>query len=199
MVGQFAEPTLIDWSFVTDIPSRNCTKHQVQCDYMESLSVETESPSSPPQPSVMLDPGMEAQVEQWEQTAVFPFPALSVFPPLSIQGYSRTELRLVHHIASVSNDLMHKGSNNLTIWTDKVPNLLSLASSHPFVMHALMSFSAGHLAFTQSGSGELRNLQTHHGAIALRGTHDAITNFSHENADALLAASQLLAWQCTDW
>lgn len=65
-------------------------------------------------------------------------------------------------------------------------------------MHALLSFSANHLAWTQS-SPETRNLQIHHGSIALRGLHEAIGGFSPANADAILAASLLMLWQATDW
>jgi hypothetical protein len=65
-------------------------------------------------------------------------------------------------------------------------------------MHALLSFSANHLAWTQS-SPETRNLQIHHGSIALRGLHEAIGSFSPANADAILAASLLMLWQATDW
>lgn len=65
-------------------------------------------------------------------------------------------------------------------------------------MNALLSFSANHLAWTQS-SPETRNLQIHHGSIALRGLHEAIGSFSPANADAILAASLLMLWQATDW
>ncbi|KYG41605.1 hypothetical protein M433DRAFT_75509, partial [Acidomyces richmondensis BFW] len=75
---------------------------------------------------------------------------------------------------------------------------LSIASSYPYVMHALLSFSANHLAWVSS-SADTRNLSLQHGSIALRGLHEAIGNFSHANADAVLAASLLLLWQATDW
>jgi len=75
---------------------------------------------------------------------------------------------------------------------------LSIASSHPYVMHALLSFSANHLAWAHSAT-ETRNLYLHHGSIALRGLHEAIGNFSRANADSVLAASLLLLWQATDW
>lgn len=65
-------------------------------------------------------------------------------------------------------------------------------------MHALLSFSANHLAWERS-SHETRNLYLHHGSIALRGLHEAIGSFSQANADAVLAASLLLLWQATDW
>jgi len=75
---------------------------------------------------------------------------------------------------------------------------LSIASSYPYVMHALLSFSANHLAWMHS-SAETRNLHIQHGSIALRGLHEAIGNFSQSNADAILAASLLMLWQATDW
>lgn len=102
------------------------------------------------------------------------------------------------HLSSISSDLMLKGTTNLTIWTQKVPKFLSIASSYPYVMHALLSFSANHLAWSRS-SNETRNLHIQHGTIALRGLHEAIGSFSHANADAVLAASLLLLWQATDW
>ncbi|KAK4961720.1 hypothetical protein LTR10_002211 [Elasticomyces elasticus] len=80
----------------------------------------------------------------------------------------------------------------------RTKRFLSIASSYPYVMHALLSFSANHLAWVHS-STDTRNLYLHHGSIALRGLHEAIGNFSHTNADAVLAASLLLLWQATDW
>ena len=87
---------------------------------------------------------------------------------------------------------------DLVLLTNFAIRFLSIASSYPYVMHALLSFSANHLAWTQS-SPETRNLQIHHGSIALRGLHEAIGSFSPANADAILAASLLMLWQATDW
>lgn len=65
-------------------------------------------------------------------------------------------------------------------------------------MQALLSFSANHLAWANS-STDCRNLHIQHGSSALRGLHHAIGNFSHQIADAVLAASLLMLWQATDW
>lgn len=75
---------------------------------------------------------------------------------------------------------------------------MSIAASHPFVMHSILAFSASHLAWI-SQSNETRNLAFHHASIALKGLHDGITNFTKLNSDAVLASSLLLAWQATDW
>jgi hypothetical protein len=165
---------------------------------MENVGSDSDSQTSPEQPQLVFTDGADGQIEQWAQTGIFPFPGLQVFPPPQTQDYSMVELRLIHHLCSMSNDLMLKGVSNLTLWTQKVPKFLSIASSYPFVMQALFSFSANHLAWSQS-SNEFRNLHIHYGTIALRGLHEAIGNFSHTNADAVLAASLLLLWQATDW
>jgi len=75
---------------------------------------------------------------------------------------------------------------------------LSTAAQHPFVMHAVLAFSANHLAWV-SQSSETRNLAFNYGAVAMKGLHEAIGTFSRANSDAILAASLLLSWQSTEW
>jgi len=177
----------------------NCTKHQVCCDYMEAVGSDTESHASPElQQSLAFTPRTESRIDLWQQTGDFPYPELQVRPVPQTADWSKDELRLMHHLSTVSHDLSLQGTSNLTIWTPNVPKFLGIAASYPYVMHALLSFSANHLAWSRS-STETRNLQIQHGTIALRGLHDAIGNFSQENADAVLAASLLLLWQATDW
>ncbi|KAH9828227.1 Sterol uptake control protein 2 [Teratosphaeria destructans] len=170
----------------------------VRCDYMETMGSDTESQHSPEQQSIALTPGTEQRLDDWAQTGSFPYPELGVYPFPQAQELSRNDLRLIHHLSSVSNDLLLKGITNLSVWTQKMPKFLSIASGYPYVMHALLSFSANHLAWVTS-SKDTRNLYLQHGAIALRGLHEAIGSFSHANADAILAASVLLLWQATDW
>lgn len=165
---------------------------------MENVGSDSESQSSPEQPNISFSPGTESRIDLWQQTGSFPYPGLQVFPPPQTHEYSKNELRLIHHLSAISNDLMLKGTSNLTLWTAKISKFLSIAASYPYVMHALLSFSANHLAWTRSSS-ETRNLHIQHGTIALRGLHEAIGRFSHANADAVLAASLLLLWQATDW
>ncbi|RMX72410.1 hypothetical protein D0869_14647 [Hortaea werneckii] len=165
---------------------------------METLGSELESQSSPEQAPLALTPGSERSVDAWQQTGSFPYPNLQVYPSPQPQEYSNAELRLIYHLSSISNDLLTKGATGLTIWTQKLPKFLSIASTHGYCMQALLSFSANHLAWVRS-SHETRNLYLHHGSIALRGLHEAIGSFSRDNADAVLATSLLLLWQATDW
>ncbi|QIW96565.1 hypothetical protein AMS68_002083 [Peltaster fructicola] len=179
---------------------RNCTKHQVRCDYMDTADAETSSQrsSSIDERSITLSPSIEDEIDAWKQSGVFPFPNLHVYPPPQVHDLSKDDLRLIYHICSVCSDLAMSETSNLAGWTEKIPKFLSIASSFRFVMHAILSFAANHLAWVQT-STDLRSLQVQHGSIALRGLHDAIGNFSPANADAILSASMLMCWQATDW
>ena len=92
--------------------SRNCTKHQVRCDYMEYIVSDSDSQPSPEQPAVVLTPGSENRLDLWQQTGSFPYPDLQVFPTPQTQQYSKNELRLSHHLSSICN---------MTIWTQEMP------------------------------------------------------------------------------
>jgi hypothetical protein len=65
-------------------------------------------------------------------------------------------------------------------------------------MHALLAFSATHLAWLTDCQAT-NNIAYHHRDIALKGLQDGISNFRRENSDAVLAASILLSWQAADW
>lgn len=65
-------------------------------------------------------------------------------------------------------------------------------------MHAIFAFTAFSLAF-ESGSVDAKELAYQYGGVAIQGLQDAISDFSAKNADAVLLASRLLAWQANDW
>ncbi|KAK4995145.1 hypothetical protein LTR66_004972 [Elasticomyces elasticus] len=165
---------------------------------MEHVCSDSDNQKSPEQAPLILTPETEKNIELWQQTGDFPYPNLQAFPPPEVQSYSRTELRLIHHLSSVSNALLVNRTSKFTLWTDAMPKCLSIASSYPYVMHALLSWSANHLAWV-SQSVEIRNLHIQHGGVAIRGLHEAIGRFSRSNADAILAASLLLSWQANEW
>lgn len=88
---------------------------------MDNMGSDLEQQSSPEQAAVQLTPGSEGRVDLWQQTGSFPYPDLQVFPSPPTQEYSRNELRLIHHLSSISNDLRMKGSTTLTLWTHRMP------------------------------------------------------------------------------
>ncbi|KAI9711227.1 MAG: hypothetical protein M1820_002214 [Bogoriella megaspora] len=149
-------------------------------------------------PDLLWTPEIERDIAIWQQTGQFPFPELQVLSQLHWASFPRDDLRLLYHISQVSRDLMASKSSNLSIWTEYMPRFLNLATSEPFVMSALLGFSATHMAWITQSHGT-KGLAFHHGGIALNGLHDAIGVFARENSDVVLAASLLLSWQANDW
>jgi hypothetical protein len=157
-----------------------------------------ESPKSPQQPNLLWTPEIDATIELWRQTGEFPFTDLSVYPQPNWRAFPKSDLRLIHHLSSIANEMFRNKTSKLTLWTDLMPKFLSIAASHPFVMHSILAFSASHLWWI-SQSAETRTLAFHHAGVGLKGLHEGIANFTKANSDAVLASSLLLAWQATDW
>lgn len=65
-------------------------------------------------------------------------------------------------------------------------------------MHAVLAFSAMHIAFL-TDCPLVGSMAFEHRGKALSGLHAAIGSFSRESSDAILAASLVLSWQATDW
>lgn len=114
------------------MPSRNCTKHNSRCDYMEAMPVQDSSPSTSPSslstlpnpsnaPDLLMSPEIESEIENWHITGVPPFPELLQCPRSGWFGLSRTDLRLIHHIVGLSIDLHRRGYSNCTVWAQKMP------------------------------------------------------------------------------
>ena len=102
--------------------SRNCTKHQVRCDYMDSpTAMMPDSPQSPQQPNLLWTPEIEATIELWRQTGEFPFPELRVYPQPQWRVLTTVDLRLIHHLSSISSEMFRNRTSKSTLWTDMMP------------------------------------------------------------------------------
>lgn len=77
-------------------------------------------------------------------------------------------------------------------------SIIRIGATNGYVMHALLGFSAMHLAFLTK-CPQVGNLAYEHRGIALKGLQEAIGTFSRDTSDAILAASLVLSWQATDW
>jgi hypothetical protein len=73
-----------------------------------------------------------------------------------------------------------------------------IGATHGYVLHALLAFSAMHIAFLTE-CPLVGNMAYEHRGMAIKGLHEAIGTFSRETSDAILAASLVLSWQATDW
>ncbi|KAJ4145612.1 hypothetical protein LMH87_004458 [Akanthomyces muscarius] len=182
------------------VPCRNCTKHKIRCPYNDiQVTPEPERAATPDnKPDLMWTPQIEADIAEWQRTGVFPFPSLGLYPAPIAQLYSVEDLRLIYHLAALYQQLAAMDANNFTLWTRHIPTLLQIGANTPYVMHALLAFSAMHIGFLTSCQ-RVTNMAFDHRGTALSGLHAAIGSFSRETSDAILAASLVLSWQANDW
>lgn len=80
-----------------------------------------DSPQSPQQPNLLWTPEIETTIELWRQTGEFPFPELRVYPQPQWRALGKTDLRLIHHLSSISNEMFRNRTSKSTLWTDMMP------------------------------------------------------------------------------
>ncbi|RFU73800.1 hypothetical protein TARUN_8446 [Trichoderma arundinaceum] len=177
---------------------RNCTKHKIRCPYNDVQVPDAGRSTTPDKPDLMWTPEIEAAIGEWRRTGMFPFPSLGVYPAPMPHMFSLEDLRLIYHVASLYYQLQAFGANNFTLWTRHIPTLLKIGATTPYVMHALLAFSAMHIAFL-TDCPLVGSMAFEHRGKALSGLHAAIGSFSRDTSDAILAASLVLSWQATDW
>ncbi|KAL9561351.1 hypothetical protein ACKAV7_014706 [Fusarium commune] len=177
---------------------RNCTRHKFRCPYNDVLVTHSSVSSTPDKPDLIWTPQIEVALIEWKRTGIFPLPCLSLCPTPRPHLYSLEDLRLIHHLATLYCELGTIDANNFTLWTHHIPTLLQIGATTPFVMHALLAFSAMHIHFL-TDCPLVGGMVYEHRGIALKGLQKAINLFSHKTSDAVLAASFLLSWQATDW
>jgi hypothetical protein len=97
--------------------SKNCTKHQVRCDYMDNSAALDEG-KMVSQANLNWTPEIEKTIDTWRQTGHFPFPDLQIYPPIQSKNLSKTEARLLYHICQILNDLQSRRAIDLTLWAE---------------------------------------------------------------------------------
>lgn len=175
------------------------------CDYLETASSvsSTESFGASVEslatqfsvPDLSGTPEADATVNRWLRAGVCIMGDIRVLLRNPDYTYQKNDLLLLHHCLKAGQA---PETSRYTVWTSKIPRFLAIASKHTFLMHAILSFAGAAFAF-ESQAPDAKSLAYHHGGIALRGLQHAITNFSKDNADAVLGASILLSWQANDW
>ncbi|CUS22156.1 LAQU0S04e09472g1_1 [Lachancea quebecensis] len=107
---------------------------------------------------------------------------------LSNQGtLNLVDLKLFHHYCTeVWPTITSAGISGERIWSDEIPQL---AFDYPFLMHALLAFSATHLSRKEQG---LEQYVASHRLDALRLLRKAVLEISEDNTDALVASALIL-------
>jgi hypothetical protein len=73
------------------------------------------------QPTLPCTKETEALTASWYHTGQFPFPNLSIYPPIQHKNMTKNELRLISSICSVLDNVYKNGTEKLTIWADMMP------------------------------------------------------------------------------
>lgn len=120
---------LVATSLLTHL-SRNCTKHKVRCPYNE-IPISDDRSATPDKPDLMWTPDIEAAIEQWQQTGIFPFPSLNIYPAPDPSYYTMEELRLIFHVAAICHELGTIDANGFTLWTRQIPTYAPAAPELP--------------------------------------------------------------------
>jgi hypothetical protein len=111
------------WHCSNEPFSRNCTKHKIRCPYNDVSSADASRSTTPDKPDLMWTPEVESAIVEWQATGVFPFhfPDVKVYPAPVASNYTFEELRLIHHVASLYDQLYAIGANSFTLWTRYIP------------------------------------------------------------------------------
>lgn len=105
----------------------------------------------------------------------------------NVSNLNMLDLRLMFHYTSqVAHTITGAGISDTSIWNHDVP---MLAFNYPFLMHAMLAFSATHLSRTEKG---LDQCVTCHRGEALRLLREAVLNINSDNTDALVASALIL-------
>ena len=100
--------------------SRNCTKHKIRCPYND-MPVPEDRAGTPDKPDLQWTPEIVDVIDQWQRTGVFPFPGLNIYPAPAPQLLTTDQLRLIHHVAAISHQMIEIGADGFTLWTRQIP------------------------------------------------------------------------------
>lgn len=100
--------------------SRNCTKHNCRCDYMDNPPAGEVTKTSEG-PNLLWTPAVEHEVNTWQATGIFPFLEINLQSCGHFRDLSKIDLRLIHHISSIYRDMQPANLGNCTLWVDQIP------------------------------------------------------------------------------
>ena len=104
----------------------------------------------------------------------------------------------MHHICTISSSLELSKKAKAALWGSELPRFLRLGCSFDFLAHSIMAMAASHVAWLTK-SIEVDSVAANYQSLASKGIREALTHFSRENADAILASSILLSVQVSEW
>lgn len=102
-------------------------------------------------------------------------------------------MEVLHHYSTEVSDLSALEGRNVSKWRNEIP---ALAFSSSCVLHALLAFSALHLAHTSTGDrrAEFRNRGAYHYSLTLPQMVQSLPEVDDTTANTLYVAASLLCF-----
>ncbi|OJZ91228.1 hypothetical protein ASPFODRAFT_706977 [Aspergillus luchuensis CBS 106.47] len=100
---------------------------------------------------------------------------------------------LISYLIALSESLERRGIKDWAIWTQKMPLFYTMASTDELVMSSLLTLSAC-LWATVEQKKEIQQIVFYFRCCAIRELQIAVSKFSKDNCDTILAATVLLLW-----
>jgi hypothetical protein len=72
-------------------------------------------------PDLMMEPELQKRLDGWRLTGEPILPELCTSEPVYWTRFSTIDLRLIHHIVTVSSDLNNRNYSSCTAWASKMP------------------------------------------------------------------------------
>ncbi len=67
-------------------------------------------------PDLLMSPELQQQLDHWRITGVSPLVDLPASDRVYWTRFSTIDLRLIHHIVTLSSDMHHRGYSNYLVW-----------------------------------------------------------------------------------
>jgi hypothetical protein len=100
---------------------RNCTKHNCRCDYMDMPAAGEEPMKGSRPPDLMMSPDLQKRLDNWRLSGEPILPELRTSDQMYWMRFSTIDLRLIHHVVTVSSDLHTRGYSTCTAWAARMP------------------------------------------------------------------------------
>lgn len=95
---------------------RNCTKHNCRCDYMDMPAAGAEPLKGSKPPDLLMSPELQHRLDNWRMTGEAPLAELRMHDTVYWTRFSTIDLRLIHHMVTLSTDMNSRGYSSCTAW-----------------------------------------------------------------------------------
>ena len=100
---------------------RNCTKHNCRCDYMDMPAAGEDPVKGSHPPDLMMSADLQQRLDSWRLTGESLLPDLRSNDQAYWMRFSTVDLRLIHHVVTLSTEMRSRQYSACTAWALKMP------------------------------------------------------------------------------